>query len=221
MGRGALIVLEGCDRSGKSTQCRHLVEYLESQGKKAELWRFPERSTAIGKVINDYIQRKCELSDESVHLLFSANRWELTPLMKEKLSNGITLVIDRYAFSGVAYTAAKDLDFNWCKSCDRGLPRPDVVFYLDISVDDASGRGEFGDERYEVSTFQKKVQGIYSKLSDDTWRVVDAKRTVDVIHNDLREQACQVIESCEDKPLQQLWIELEEKPKDSLVNGHS
>ena len=36
-----------------------------------------ERSTAIGKVINDYIAKKCELDDRAVHLLFSANRWEL------------------------------------------------------------------------------------------------------------------------------------------------
>ena len=36
-----------------------------------------ERSTAIGKVINGYIAKKCELDDRAVHLLFSANRWEL------------------------------------------------------------------------------------------------------------------------------------------------
>lgn len=48
MGRGALIVLEGCDKSGKSTQCKKLVDYLVSQSKKAELWRFP------GKFVKDF-----------------------------------------------------------------------------------------------------------------------------------------------------------------------
>ena len=41
MGRGALIILEGCDKSGKSTQCKKLVDYLVSQSRQAELWRFP------------------------------------------------------------------------------------------------------------------------------------------------------------------------------------
>merc|ERR1711973_601182 len=183
MSRGALIVLEGCDKSGKSTQCRKLVEHLKDLGKKAELWRFPERSTAIGNVINDYIARKCELDDQAVHLLFSANRWELTPQMKEKLNEGTTLVVDRYAYSGVAFTAAKGLDMEWCKSCDKGLPKPDAVFYLD--VEDASVRGDFGGERHEVTDFQKKVQKLFRTLEDDTWENVDANRSVDDIHNHL------------------------------------
>jgi len=41
--RGALIVFEGCDRSGKSTQCKKLVEALNNDGIKAKLWRFPGR----------------------------------------------------------------------------------------------------------------------------------------------------------------------------------
>ena len=38
---------------------------------------FAERDTAIGQVINDYLEKKCELEDHAVHLLFAANRWEL------------------------------------------------------------------------------------------------------------------------------------------------
>ena len=59
--RGALIVLEGGDKCGKSTQCRQLVTNLIAKGIKSELWRYPERSTAIGKVISDYLEKKIEL----------------------------------------------------------------------------------------------------------------------------------------------------------------
>ena len=41
--RGALIVFEGCDRSGKSTQCKKLVDALTNDGIKAKLLRFPGR----------------------------------------------------------------------------------------------------------------------------------------------------------------------------------
>nr|XP_045003489.1 thymidylate kinase isoform X2 [Jaculus jaculus] len=74
--RGALIVLEGVDRAGKTTQGHKLVAALCAAGHRAELLRFPERSTEIGKLLNSYLEKKSELEDHSVHLLFSANRWE-------------------------------------------------------------------------------------------------------------------------------------------------
>ena len=69
-----------------------------------------------------------------MHLLFSANRWEAVKSLKARLNSGETLVCDRYAFSGVAFTAAKGtLDLEWCKNPDRGLPAPDAVIYLDVA----------------------------------------------------------------------------------------
>ena len=200
--RGALIILEGCDKSGKSTQCKKLVEFLNSSGMQAELWRFPERSTAIGKVINGYIEKKTELHDKAVHLLFSANRWELVPSMLEKINSGVTLVIDRYAFSGVAFTSAKGLDFEWCKASDKGLPSPDQVFYLDIPVDEASTRGDFGGERYEVSDFQKAVQQKFQMLMNENWIRIDARDTVENIHKILSDHVMNVLKFKLNSPLQ-------------------
>lgn len=74
--RGAFIVLEGADRAGKSTQCQLLVDHLKARGVAAELWRFPDRTTAVGKMINSYLTSQSEIDDAAVHLLFSANRWE-------------------------------------------------------------------------------------------------------------------------------------------------
>ena len=47
--------------------------------------------------------------------------------MKAKLNSGVTLVVDRYAFSGVAFTAAKGYSLAWCKQPDEGLPAPDLL----------------------------------------------------------------------------------------------
>jgi len=74
--RGALIVLEGLDRSGKSSQCSRLVSYFEGQGLSAELWRFPDRTTNVGQMISAYLTNASQLDDHTIHLLFSANRWE-------------------------------------------------------------------------------------------------------------------------------------------------
>lgn len=44
------------------------------------------------------------------------------------LKSGKTLIVDRYAYSGVAFSAAKGLPLEWCKSPDEALPAPDKVF---------------------------------------------------------------------------------------------
>ena len=63
--------------------------------------------------------------------------------------------MDRYAFSGVAFSAAKsEMDLEWCRQPDRGLPRPDIVFFLDVSGEEAQKRGGYGEERYERKEFQ-------------------------------------------------------------------
>lgn len=43
---------------------------------KAELWKFPDRQTGTGRMIDSYLTSKTELDDAAVHLLFCANRWE-------------------------------------------------------------------------------------------------------------------------------------------------
>lgn len=86
------------------------------------------------------------------------------------------MIVDRYAYSGVAFSAAKEgLSLEWCKQPDRGLPCPDLVCFLDVSSDEAAKRGGFGEERYEKRDFQEKVRKNYEELmkQDETWKVID------------------------------------------------
>ena len=107
--RGAFILFEGVDRCGKTTQSTKLVEALKSSGVNAELWRYPDRTTSMGQMINSYLQSKTEMDDGAIHLLFAANRWEKRAAMEAKLAEGVTLVVDMYSYSGVAFTAAKGI----------------------------------------------------------------------------------------------------------------
>lgn len=76
--RGLLIAVEGCDRSGKTTQCQLLIKWLQDNLRvQCEYIKFPDRATLIGGVINEYLTGKAHLNDQAIHLLFSANRWEL------------------------------------------------------------------------------------------------------------------------------------------------
>lgn len=87
--RGALIVFEGCDRAGKTTQCKKLVERLKLKNINVKFMNFPNRQSEFtGKIINDYLRNKNDLSDEAIHLLFTANRWEVKNQMEKELKAG-------------------------------------------------------------------------------------------------------------------------------------
>jgi len=190
--RGAFILFEGVDRCGKTTQTALLSEYLASKGDAVKV-NFPDRASPVGKMINSYLTNASSLNDQTIHLLFSANRWEASESIKAKLNAGTNIVCDRYAYSGVAFSWAKGMDVEWCKSCDKGLPAPDVIIYLDMPIEISASRENFGEERYESFDFQKMVQSKFMDLkrSDDDegkniWQVIDAARTIDEIQTDVR-----------------------------------
>jgi len=205
--RGAFIVFEGLDRSGKTTQCSMLFNHLQSQNIPATLLRFPDRTTVpIGQMLDSYLQNKTEMQDEVAHLLFSSNRWENRNKILELLSSGKTLLVDRYAYSGVAFSVAKGLDLKWCLAADRGLPAPDLVFLLDLTVDDAAKRGGYGSERFETVQFQRNVFSVYhNHLRGPNWKLIDARLSVEQIHQQLCEYTKEILSQIENKPIAKLW----------------
>jgi dTMP kinase len=99
---------------------------------------FPNRTAnESGRLLDLYLQNKGgnAMCDEAVHILFSMNRWESKPQIVSDMKSGKHVVCDRYAYSGVVYSAAKGLDFEWCKNVDRGLVKPDMVFFLSADAE--------------------------------------------------------------------------------------
>lgn len=102
-------------------------------------------------------------------------------MMEERLKSGVSLILDRYAHSGVAYSAAKGLDSEWCKAPDSGLPRPDLLIFLDLPVESASAREGYGEERYEKNEFQIKVRNCFQSLVDDSWTFAEGTGTIEQV----------------------------------------
>ncbi|KAH8969909.1 hypothetical protein BDL97_02G058600 [Sphagnum fallax] len=103
-------------------------------------------------MISSYLSSQMDLDDASIHLLLCKSLGKTyygRALMEAKLRVGATLVVDRYSYSGVAFSAAKGLDLNWCKAREAGLLAPDLVLYLDIPAEVAAERGGYGGECYE------------------------------------------------------------------------
>jgi hypothetical protein len=60
---------------------------------------------------------------------------------------------------------------DWCRKPDIGLPKPDLVLYLDLKPEDLEKRKNFGEERYEKAEFQRKVAKNYQILREPDWKV--------------------------------------------------
>ncbi|KAF7596591.1 Thymidylate kinase [Aspergillus hancockii] len=198
--RGALIVVEGLDRAGKSSQCEHLRDYLQEMGHSVNYIRFPDRTTAIGKLIDDYLRGQSQLDDNSIHLLFSANRWEIARVIQEDIANGITVIVDRYSYSGAVYSAAKGnptLSLGWAWQPEIGLPRPDMCLFLRISPSEAAKRGGFGAERYENEAMQSRVRELFQTLFDlqpnGDVHFIDAGRLFQEVSKEIQEKATDCI----------------------------
>lgn len=123
-----------------------------------------------------------------IHLLFSANRWEAAAQIRADIAEGVTIVIDRYYYSGIVYSAAKDrpdLTIKWAREPEVGLPRPDICLFLDIMPEAAAGRGGFGAEKYENSRMQKRVRALFFELlplpEGQDVRVVNGNQSIDKV----------------------------------------
>ncbi|KAF7959869.1 hypothetical protein EAE96_001473 [Botrytis aclada] len=171
--RGSFILIEGLDRAGKTTQVKKLCDKLYASGRNVKLMRFPDRTTSIGQQINSYLQSSTTLPDQSIHLLFSANRWEKAQEIRDLIAQGYTIVCDRYYYSGMIYTSSKysvdspnHLSLEWCKNPEIGLPMPDRVIFLDLEPEEAEKRGGYGDEKYETREMQRRVRNGFLALQD-------------------------------------------------------
>lgn len=208
LARGALIIFEGLDRVGKSTLAKKLYEHLERIKRPVAYVRFPDRNTSIGRLINDQLVNNSskKIDDRAMHLLFSANRWELDQSIRNSISKGTTVIVDRYSYTGIAYSCAnKTLTMDWCCQVETGLPKPDLVVYLELPKEAQYSRPGFGDERYETKEYQESVRVQYEKLikiSRENWLCIDVEnKSPDQLLGELIVPVKRCLESCANEPL--------------------
>ena len=161
---------------------------------------YADRTTPIGESIGAYLRGESEQEDHVIHLLFSANRWEAAASIRTAIENGTTVVIDRYYYSGIVYSAAKgrdNLSLRWAREPEVGLPRPDLCLFLDISPEVAARRGGFGNEKYETSVIQKRVRELFYELvqlpDGEDIEVVDAGRGIEDVERDIMEKVVRLM----------------------------
>lgn len=152
-------------------------------------------------MIDSYLSGQSEQEDHVIHLLFSANRWEVAPSIMADLRAGKTVIVDRYYYSGCVYSAAKQnpsLSLEWSRHPEVGLPRPDLCVFLDISAEEAAKRGGYGSEKYEKKEMQDRVRELFemmmSREEGEEFVRIDAGRGVEEVAARIREEVDRCIE---------------------------
>lgn len=142
-----LIVIEGLDGSGKSTQVRRLKTYLESRTGNLEYIHFPRYTSPVyGELIGKFLRGGFGAIDkvhpQLVALLYAEDRHGAAPMMRKTIEDGGIVLLDRYVYSNIAYQCAKVQDpqeredlRKWITDTEYvqfGLPRPDLNIFLDV-----------------------------------------------------------------------------------------
>lgn len=178
--RGIFVLFEGIDRVGKTTARGLLANSLEWEEQRIAEIAFPDRSTPTGEILDRYLKKEISLDPHTAHLLFSANRWEKAQHIIDLLNDGVMVLVDRYGYSGIAYSMAKGtLNMEWACTADVGLPAPDIIFYLEAEPSALATRKGYGNELFDNLEFQHKVVEAYKTLREqdvhrDRWLTIDA-----------------------------------------------
>ncbi len=195
--RGKLIVVEGIDGSGKSTQIDLLYKWLLSQGKAVYFseWNSSElvkSTTRLGKDEKAFTPTTFSLLQATDF----SDRWEnhILPMLKA----GVIVMADRYAFTAFARDVARGVDRDWVRNLYSFAPQPDLVFYFRVPVNIAVDRITTGRAKlkyYEAGMdlglsdnritsfrlFQQRIINEYDAMVDEfNFEVVDG---ADVVQN--------------------------------------
>ena len=198
-----LIVIEGLDGAGKSTQVKKMRDYLGRVCPRLEYIHFPRYDAPVyGGLISKFLRGDFgeidKVHPQLVALLFAEDRHGAAPQMRRTLESGGTVLLDRYVYSNIAYQCAKLPDAGaaeelreWILGTEYGqfdLPRPDLNIFLDVPISfvrESLARQRAGNDRdylqggldiHEADiAFQQRVRDMYLKLaeSDPSFVVVD------------------------------------------------
>lgn len=196
--RGRLIVLEGIDGAGKTTQAELLAEFLRAQGR--EIVRTAEPTAfASGIALREALGGTVKKSECEMAVMFVLDRiaHNLHPTegIEAYLSRGIDVICDRYYYSTLAYQG-HTTDYAWVRSMNLDCPeirRPDLCIYLDLTPEQSLERIQKGRDSVEIyenrETLERVRRAFFAVFEDlgshDRIAVVDAYRSPEEIADEI------------------------------------
>ena len=166
--RGRLIVFEGIDGTGKSTQIKLLAQYLQERGIEVVTDCEPTRGEWGMKVRNAALSGERLSLEEEIHCLLQDRREHVSEFIEPALNRGAWVLLDRYYLSMMAYQGATGVNVEEQRQMNEEFAIiPDVAFWLDIPVEMAMERVNVrGNDKdaFENEPFLQACSTIYSSM---------------------------------------------------------
>ena len=200
---GSLIVFEGGEGAGKSTQEELLAQWLQDHGKTVVRTREPG-GTPAGEAIRTVLlsNEYAGLTDRAEALLFAAARGEhAAQVIRPALETGVIVVCDRYLDSSVAYQGyGRDLGAEYVKNLSLWATQdlvPDLTVLLDVDPTVGLSRVQSPDRlESEPIEYHQRVRQAFieiSKADPTRYLVIDANQSKDVIADQIRARVTQLL----------------------------
>jgi len=146
---GKLIIVEGIDGSGKSTQLQLVKRYLEAKGLQPFFTEW--NSADLVKAVTKKGKKKMALTPMTFSLLHATDfAHRLTHNILPPLKAGMIVLADRYAYTAFARDVVRGCDRDWVRQVYQFAPRPERAFYFNVPIDVSvsrilSGRAQLKD----------------------------------------------------------------------------
>ena len=188
MKKGLLIVFEGLDGSGKTTQINLLEEWFKRNKKLVHSTRQPTDFYRNDKRVKDYLEGGVVPNMYSIALLAAADRtYQNEVEIKPTLSKGINIISDRYLYSSLAFFKARGIEYEEISRLNKNIEKPDVVIFLDVKPKKALERVKIRDgenikfEEKNDNTFIEVRDNFLEVLPKDTL-IIDSSKSIEEIH---------------------------------------
>lgn len=192
MKTGKLIIFEGTDGAGKSTQLRLLANHLEANNYEIVTTFEPTNGPYGQKIRSLYTNRHATNKNEELELFIADRKEHVENLLKPSLSAGKIILCDRYFLSTAAYQGALGFDPNDILELNSFAPRPDIVLLFQLPVQQGRARIEKlrGEETndFEKEEMLIKVAQIFDALDLPYIHRIDASLPVEDVHKNIVEQ---------------------------------
>lgn len=183
---GRLIVIEGIDGTGKSTQASMLATALREHGHEVIQSYEPTNGTWGRKLRESASTGRLDIEDELEYFI-KDRREHVNELITPTIQAGGIVILDRYYFSTMAYQGARGIDPEEIRTQNECFaPRPDILVILDLDVDIALDR--IGVRDGQANEFEKReslefCRNLFLSLRDESYaHVVDASCSVGKVH---------------------------------------
>ena len=182
---GCFIVVEGIDRSGKSTQVTMLKDRLQKNNYEVIVTKEPTEYGPIGKLIQDILYKDEKVTNEALALLFAADRADHTRrVISPALNTGVIVISDRYVYSSLAYQSRgiTKLNIDWLRIINKFTEQPDLVIFLDVPPEIGLQRLRKGQIRVVDDVYFESIQK-QNRIRDAYYDILNLEMPVSVLTN--------------------------------------